>query len=343
MQHVSAVDFASLSPAAAKKAALAAFASAVLDPHGADWQAVAYGLNAALTAKRATKAEEPAADGFLPWYAPDRENYPKSGAPQPRIDFVFADGVTVSAAAWQKPGKPINIGLACRVALDMYRATVRNRLMRAFPWIGLAGMPSAFTMGQSSPLTVPAIVSATYRDTGEAWNPDTLNRETEAARVRQVDGLAMLECEDKNEGAAKVRQVFEAATRAGDVTRHKMRLRAMDARDRVSALLYPEHFANFGRYDIEDVFLPIVKADPAGYPFDECNRLDLERSPGMRPAMEAKWGCAWDASPSDAPPAPLVAPSRTNRLRLVALNSTAGVPLAAPVALRRDVSIRLAA
>ena len=317
MQHVSAVDFASLSPAAAKKAALAAFSAAVLDPHRADWQAVAYGLNAALTAKRAAKAEEPAADGFLPWYAPDSETYAKRATASPRIDFAFSDGVTVSAAAWQKGKNPVNIGMACRVAISLYRA-------------------------KTGAVAVPAVASVTYRETGEAWNPETINAATEAARA-----------------TVNLVPVFAPI----DKTEAMMRRHAVAARNRALSVIGDPWAEVSCRESMAETLKPIMMREPLAYPCDdECEAAIAD--PLALAAHETEWRIVpliaseithpsqfEVVSPSVAPspaadpvePTPCDAPSRADRLRLVALNSTAGVPIAKPVALRRDVSIRLAA
>lgn len=380
MQHVPAVDFASLSPAAAKKAALAAFSAAVLDQHGADWQAVAYGLHAALTAKRAAKADEPAPDGFLPWYAPESETYGKRATASPRIDFLFCDGVTVSAAAWQKGKNPINIGLACRVAFSLYRAK---------------------TLAES----VPAVASVTYRETGEAWNPETINAATEAARAT-VNLVPAFPTIDKTEAMMR-RHVVAARNRVlsviGDPVAEvscqgsmaetfkpvMMReplaypcdadceaaiadpaaLAAHETQWRIVPLIasevtHPSQFELERPSDAPPASVDPVEATPSDAPLvsvtvevaDACPMDDAEYCPlvslvtGQRSTIWARQCRLYDATSTFAAmpeaaaiPSPSVAPSRVHRTRLVALNSTAGVPLAAPVALRRDVSIRLAA
>jgi hypothetical protein len=305
MQNLDSKDFTALPPAAAKKAALAAFDAALVDPHGTDWQSLAHMLHAALTAKRAAKAEAPADDGSLPWYAPERESYPKINGTRPRIDFTFADGITVSASAYQRAGKPINIGIACRIAFDMHRAKVRNRLERAFPEARLGSMPSRMTMGELSPLTVPAIVSAVYRDTGECWNVEILNRETAGQRVRRFDGLAALEGDDMEAAAIAVCHAFASPEHAADLAQWA----AAQARARAETRRY-RALERFGS-------LPHIAGDSfIGHHDRDARRVRL------LDAVEA-----FEAMPLEEPAAPPPTPSR---LRLVALRTTAYTPLRRP-------------
>lgn len=285
MQHQDSTSLAARSPAAAKKTALAAFDAALINPHATDWQALSFMLHGALTAKRAAKADDAAeAPGFLPWYAPDRETYKAASTTRPLIDFVFSDGVTVAATAYQKDGKPINIAKACRIAFDLHRAKVRNRLHVAFPEAGIARLHSADSMGCNSPLTVPAIVSATYRETGETWNPDTLNRETEGDRVRILDGVAMLEAEDMEAAAVTVRMAFQPARdRSLTTAPNEMRRHASEAANRVARVLdAPFVYRSFT--DV-DSLREIVAADLEAYPWDAAHAADA----GYRASVEADW------------------------------------------------------
>lgn len=388
MQHVSSL--ASLSPAAAKKAALAAFDAAVINPHGADWQAVAYGLHAAMTAKRAAKAEAPADDGFLPWYDPEREAYKALTTTRPLIDFAFSDGITVSAPAYQRDGKPINIGKACRVAFAYYRAKTRAD-------------------------AVPLVAAVTYRATGETWNPETINAATEAARAT-VNLVPVFPVIDKTEAmmrrhavAARNRVLSVIGDPVADVSSRRDMAETLRGIMKREPLAYPcdadceaalADPAALLRHEAEWRLVPLIASEvthpsqsevarpsdapPAPVEVVKATPCDAPSPAPVQPIedkparhMEAvaligediaaetcpvilgitgrhalpfrvhrtgQAGDAFSAMPEPAAiHAPSDAPSRVSRLRLGALNSTAGVPLAAPVALRRDVSIRLAA
>ena len=326
--HHDISGISALSPAAAKKAALAAFNAAILDPHGADWQAVAYGLHAAMTAKRAAKAEEPAPDGFLPWYDPERETYRAATTTRPLIDFAFSDGVTVSVPAYQKDGKPINIGRACRVAFDLYRAKIRNKLVRAFPEMRLHTRHSAETIGINSPLSVPAIVSAVYRETGQTWNVETLNRETVAGRARHIDGMPLIEADDLEEAANVLRLAFSPYVE--DIR---------TIRDPWANTTFKSGASPDRRYArLTEVGNAVVRDEAEDCPVVALvtGRITTttKREYNLCDAVEA-----FDFMPE---PEPIRTP-RALRLVSAALASTAGVPLVLPVGLRRCTAYRLAA
>lgn len=169
-----------LPPAKAKSAALSAFDAACRDPAAADWQAVAYGLAAALQPRK--RPTEDPGDGFAPWVDRPTPRYTSRMREwdRHRIRVEFADGEIIERGFSSDPGKPINIAAGMRGAIDYWRGRRAKR--------GAAGnyyRDHADRVRAESGLEfeVPPVVSVQAIGSGLVWCPAAVNRATAAYRA----------------------------------------------------------------------------------------------------------------------------------------------------------------
>lgn len=214
MQHVSASALRPISATAGKAAALAAYASAIASPAGADWQSVAHMLHGALRPSRANSDGTTAVPAWWQDYKLPK-NYTRESAL-----VTFRDGEAIRVNIHTAARKGPRVAKAVRMAVAFYRC-------------------------RTGAESVPAIVQVENLSSGATWDAAECSRLTvelrrapvtvEPARpVVTVETVARMAREVERRRAGFVREMELELREAADKARARRRA---DSRHWAAALV----------------------------------------------------------------------------------------------------------